>query len=69
MFTTGLSATYSNPLTDADWTAKILGTGSPTMFASPALGASITGNTSKMMLWIGLAGLAVAVATYYKKGR
>jgi hypothetical protein len=67
VFTTGLGAGVAPASTLDDRTAHALGMSSATLFTVPVLGTSAT--QDKTMLYIGIAGLAVAVLTYFKKGR
>lgn len=69
MFTTGLGAGLPAANTLDDRTAQALGFETVGGFTIPTL-SSVTGSSdSKMMLYIGVAGLALAVLTYFKKGR
>lgn len=69
-FTTGLGAGIPPASTLDDRAAQALGLSTNTGFTIPVLGASgSVPSSDSLMLWIGVAGLIVAVATYYKKGR
>lgn len=66
MFTIGLSSGQSSTLDDR--TAQALGLKTSTGFTVPPLGTTPP-TESKIMLWIGVAGLVISAATYFKKGR
>jgi len=58
--------TFNLPSSSLDArTAQALGLQTTTGFTAPPLGTT-PATDSKIMLWIGVAGLVVAVATYFK---